>query len=154
MGGNSFTPVPLQVPGALDSDVAERFHQLRDLMADRRKVVKGGGAMSAVAGVANLLPTSMTTRIARQQAAKIDLATSNLRGAPIQTYIAGAQVLALIPLGPVAGTAANLTTISQNGWLDMGLLVDPAAVTDPAGLRRNIDEAYRELLAAGGIDVS
>ena len=34
---------------------------------------------------------------------------------------------------------------------DMGLLIDPVAVTDPAGLRRNIDEAYRDLLAAGGI---
>jgi hypothetical protein len=107
--------------------------------------------MSAVAGVANLLPTSVTTRVARQQAAKIDLATSNLRGASFQTYIAGAMVVAGIPLGPVAGTAANLTTISQNGWLDMGLLVDPIAVSDPAGLRRNIDDAYRDLLAAGGI---
>ena len=151
MGGNSFTPVPLQVPGGAAKTASERFEQVRDLMADRRSHVSGSGAMSAVAGVANLLPTSMTTRFARQQAAKIDLATSNLRGAPFQTYIAGGKVLAGILLGPVAGTAANLTTISQNGSLDMGLLVDPAAITDPAGLRRNIEDAYRELLACGGI---
>ena len=150
MGGNSFTPVPLQVPGA-PLAVVERFDQLRDLMAERRSAVSGRGAMSSIAGVANLLPTSVTTRFARQQSARIDLATSNLRGAPMQTYIAGAKVLALIPLGPVAGTAANLTTISQNGSLDMGLLADPAAVTDPPGLRRNIADAYRDLLAAGGI---
>jgi len=149
-GGNSFTPVPLQVPGAGADTARDRFEQVRDLMAERRHGVSGRGAMSAVAGVANLLPTSVTTRFARQQAARIDLATSNLRGAPFPTYIAGAMVTAGIPLGPVAGTAANLTTLSQNGSLDMGLLADPAAVTDPAGLRRNIDEAYAELLKAGG----
>ena len=62
---------------------AERFAQVRDLMADRKDGVSGRGAMSAIAGIANLLPTSVTTRVARDQAAKIDFATSNLRGAPI-----------------------------------------------------------------------
>jgi len=151
MGGNSFTPVPLQIPGGGAEAISDRFQQIRDLMADRRSGVSGRGAMSAVAGVANLLPTSVTTRFARQQAAKIDLATSNLRGAPMQTYVAGGKVLACIPLGPVAGTAANLTTISQNGTMDMGLLIDPTAVADPAGLRRNIEEAFRDLMEAGGI---
>lgn len=151
MGGNAFTPVPIQVPRGGKLSVEERLHQVRDLMAERRRSVRGRGAMSAIAGIANILPTSVTTRVARQQATKIDLATSNLRGAPFQTYIAGAQVLRAIPLGPVAGTAANLTTISQNGWLDMGLLVDPAAIEDPAGLAVNIEASYRDLLAAGGI---
>jgi diacylglycerol O-acyltransferase len=151
MGGNAFTPVPFQVPGDGALSPEERFRQIRDLMAERRRGVRGGGAMSAIAGIANLLPTSVTTRFARQQASRIDLATSNLRGAQFPTYIAGAAVVAGIPLGPVAGTAANLTTISQNGCLDMGLLVDPAAVGDPPGLARNIDDGYRDLLAAGGV---
>ncbi|HUR78125.1 MAG TPA: wax ester/triacylglycerol synthase domain-containing protein [Acidimicrobiales bacterium] len=150
MGGNSFTPVPLQVPGE-PAGIVERFAQVRDLMAQRRDSVSGRGAMSAIAGFANLLPTSVTTRVARDQAGKIDVATSNLRGAPFQTYMAGAKVLSLIPLGPVAGTAANLTTISNNGSMDMGLLIDPAAVEDPAGLARNISDAYTALLEAGGI---
>ena len=152
MGGNSFTPVPMQIPGdGADLTAEDRFGQIQTLMAERRANVKGSGAMSAIAGLANLLPTSVTTRVARQQAAKVDLATSNIRGAPFQTFIAGAAVVAGIPLGPVAGTAANLTTISQNGWMDMGLLVDPAAVADPPGLARNIEEAYTRLLAAGGV---
>lgn len=151
MGGNAFTPVPVQIPGDVTLSPEERFRQIRDLMAERRRGVRGRGAMSAVAGFANMLPTSVSTRVARQQAAKIDMATSNLRGAPFPTYIAGAAVLAGIPLGPVAGTAANLTALSQNGWIDMGLLADPAAVTDPAGLARNIDDAYRDLLDAGGV---
>ena len=51
----------------------------------------------------------------------------------------------------VAGTAGNLTTISSDGWLHMGLILDPAAVTDPDGLRRNIEDAYTALLEAGGV---
>jgi diacylglycerol O-acyltransferase len=148
LGGNSFTPVPVQVPAAGDHTPAERFEQLRDLMAARRESVSGSGAMSAIAGVANLLPTSVTTRLARQQAAKIDIATSNLRGAPITTYIAGGKVEMGIPMGPIAGTAANLTTISQNGWMDMGLFIDPVAIADPAGLRQHIEHAYAQLIAA------
>ena len=104
-----------------------------------------------MAGVANLLPTSVTTRVARQQAGKIDIATSNLRGAPFQTYMAGAKVLSLIPLGPVAGTAANITTISNNGFMDVGLLIDPAAVAEPESLAKNIGDAFTALLEAGGI---
>ncbi|HUE60262.1 MAG TPA: WS/DGAT domain-containing protein, partial [Acidimicrobiales bacterium] len=151
MGGNAFTPVPVQVPVQGDLNPEERFRQIRDLIVERRRNVSGRGPMSAIAGIANLLPTSVSTRLARKQASKIDIATSNLRGAPFPTYIAGAAVLAGIPLGPVAGTAANLTTLSQNGWLDIGLLADPAAITDPAGLARNIDAAYHDLLAAGGV---
>ena len=150
MGGNSFTPVPLQVPGGEVGSPQERFTQLLELMAERKNAVSGRGAMSTIAGIANLLPTSVTTRVARQQAASIDIATSNLRGAPFQTYMAGAKVLALIPLGPVAGTAANITTISNNGSLDMGLLCDRVAVEDTAGLRRNIEDAYNDLIAVGG----
>ena len=151
MGGNAFSPVPIRVAGGA-GDVEERFRQLRDLMADRRgRMGSGRGAMAMVAGVANLLPTSLTARLARQQASRVDLATSNLRGAAFPTYIGGGKVLHGYPLGPVAGTAANLTTISQNGSMDMGLLVDPTAITDPEGFRRNLEEAYDRLLAAGGV---
>ncbi|HET9690820.1 MAG TPA: wax ester/triacylglycerol synthase domain-containing protein [Acidimicrobiales bacterium] len=151
VGGNSFTPVPVQVLVGGPSGPAERFRQVRDLMAERRERVGGGrGALAAISGLANLLPTSVTTRVARQQAGRIDLATSNLRGAPFPTYIAGGEVLHGYPLGPVSGTAGNITTISQNGKLDIGLLVDPAAIGDPAGFAADLGHAYDQLLEAGG----
>jgi hypothetical protein len=45
------------------------------------------------------------------------------------------------------GTAFNLTCMSYAGDLDMGLFVDPVAVDDPAGLRDDIQAAYKELTA-------
>jgi hypothetical protein len=129
----------------------ERFVVVRDLMAGKRSRVRGAGAMSTLAGVANLLPTSVVTRVARSQAAKMDFATSNLRAAPFPMYISGAEVLQNIVMGPVAGTAFNLTAISYNGSLDMGVFIDPMAVDDPASLRDNLQRAYSRLLEAGGI---
>jgi len=151
-GGNSFTPTRVQIPGR-PMRAEERFTMVRDLMGAKRAGVKGAGAMNTLAGVANLLPTSVVTRVARSQAAKMDFATSNLRAAPFPMFISGAEVLENISMGPVAGTAFNLTTISYNGSLDMGVFIDPAAVEDPAGLRRNLEQAYRHLLEAGGIVV-
>ncbi|MCU1374609.1 MAG: hypothetical protein JWO68_1895, partial [Actinomycetia bacterium] len=55
------------------------------------------------------------------------------------------------PLGPMAGTAFNLTTMSMGGRLDMGLLVDLAAVGDPELLRDSLIDTYDQLLSAAGV---
>jgi len=150
IGGNAFTPSRLQASGApMTPD--ERFRQLHHAMVAKRAEVRGGGLMSSMAGVANLLPTSVVTRVGRSQSAKMDFATSNLRGARRPLYMCGAQVLQNIPLGPVAGTAFNITTVSYNGSLDSGLAIDPRAVDDPAELCRCIGDGYTELMAAGGV---
>ncbi|MGB5757316.1 MAG: wax ester/triacylglycerol synthase domain-containing protein [Acidimicrobiales bacterium] len=150
IGGNSFTPTPVQVPGN-DMTPEQRLHEIRDRMAAKRSSVSGEGALAGLAGLANLLPTSVVTQVARSQAAKMDFATSNLRAAPFTTYISGAEVLETVTMGPVAGTAFNLTTISYDGNLHMGIFIDPVAVEDPAGLTRCMRAAYAELLAAGGV---
>ncbi len=151
VGGNSFTPVRVTVPGG-PMPVAERFEAISELMAAKRRGVSGPGALAGMAGVANLLPTSVVTRLARSQASKIDFATSNLRAAPFEVWVSGAKTLETYPLGPVAGTAFNLTTVSYNGSLDMGLCVDPAAVADPVGLRDALEGGYEALFDAAGVD--
>ena len=84
---------------------------------------------------------------ARQQVQTVDFATSNVRGAPFDLYIAGARIEGNFPIGPMAGTAFNLTTLSFGGHLDMGCVVDSAAIDDPALLRSCLVDAYDELLA-------
>jgi WS/DGAT/MGAT family acyltransferase len=150
IGGNSFTPTPVQVPGG-DLLPEERLHEIRDRMTAKRENVSGEGALNGLAGLANLLPTSVVTRAARTQAAKIDFATSNLRAAPFTTFMSGAEVLDIVTMGPVAGTAFNLTAISYDGNLHMGIFVDPVAVDDPSDLADCMKQAYVELLAAGGV---
>jgi hypothetical protein len=83
----------------------------------------------------------------------MDFATSNMRGSKVPLYVAGAKVLETYPLGPVAGTAFNLTTLSYNGSLDIGVFIDPVAVADPDDLRRCLERGYHELIAAARAEV-
>ena len=91
--------------------------------------------------------------MARQQVETVDFATSNVRGAPFQLYIAGARIEANYPIGPTGGTALNLTLMSYDGSLDMGLNVDPGAVDDPDGAAgRDRGRASPRLLAVAGAE--
>ncbi len=105
--------------------------------------------MTGLSGVANLLPISVVTQAARSAAHHIDFATSNLRGAPIPLYCAGAKVLATVAMGPVAGTGANITAMSYDGAFDMGIFVDPEAITDPTAFAANVAASFADLIAAG-----
>jgi diacylglycerol O-acyltransferase / wax synthase len=144
-GGNAFAPTRFLVPTGIE-DPLERFAAVREVVAVTRaeRVLGLTGGLAAVLGA---LPAPVLVRLARQQVGTVDFTTSNVRGAPFELYIAGAKVVANHPLGPMAGTAFNLTTLSYKGQLDMGCLVDDVAVDDPALLRRCLVEAYDELLA-------
>jgi hypothetical protein len=78
----------------------------------------------------------------------VDFAVSNVRGAPFPLFIAGARIEANYPIGPIGGTAWNLTLMSYDGTLDMGLNADLAAVPDPAALRDAIAAEFAALLSA------
>src|SRR5262245_53621359 len=146
---NAFTPRRVRVPAG-PMTVEERFAAIRAILAAGRGGASGGGAMGSVAGLANLLPTSLVTGVARAQTARMDFATSNIRGAPLPTYVSGARVLWTGTLGPVAGTAFNLTALSYDGSFDIGVHADPVAVGDCDDLRRCLESGFEELLAAAG----
>jgi diacylglycerol O-acyltransferase / wax synthase len=145
VGGNAFTPVGLRVPAG-EMPIEDRFAAVRDEVRAKRSQVSRGGSLGSLMGLARLLPTSVVNRAARSQAARLDFATSNLRGAPFPVYVSGARVTANIPMGPVAGTAANITALSHEGNFDVGILCDPRAVTDPPGLRADLETAFATLL--------
>jgi len=147
IGGNSFTPVPVQVPGVAMS-LADRVADVHARLAEKRAATEHSGAgMSALSGIANWLPTSVITSAARATAAKIDFATSNLRGAPIPLYVSGARVMRIVTMGPVAGTACNATALSYENGFDIGLFIDPTAIESPGDFRDAVESAFRDILA-------
>jgi len=145
IGGNAFTPVLVQVSG-LPATSAQRIQAMHAATKLAQEKSSRGGSVSSLSGIANLLPTSVVTKTARNQAARIDFATSNLRGAPFELFCAGGKVEATFPLGPVAGTAANITALSYNGSLDLGMFIDPVAIEDPADFRDCVETAFADLL--------
>lgn len=148
VSGNAFTPVLVQVPGD-EVSLQSRMATVRNIIAVARDGISSGGGLTGLSGIINLLPTSVVTKTARAQAAKIDFATSNLRGAPFTLYCAGAMVDKIICMGPVAGTAANITAMSYDGNFEIGMFIDPQAIDDPESYRQCVETAFAALVAEG-----
>ena len=140
---NAFTLVRLLVPTG-EMPIAERFAAIHE-MATTVRAGSDGASLDTLAGLGSALPNSVLTRLARAQSQTVDFATSNVRGAGVPLYIGGARILANHPVGPLGGVAFNLTLLSNDGNLDMGLHVDTAAVEQPELLRTCIEEAFAKI---------
>lgn len=145
-GANAFTLARMVVPTG-DMPIGDRFAAIHDAVATAREST-ASAPLETLSSLASTLPTSVVTRIARQQAATVDFATSNVRGAPIPLYLAGARLLHNYPVGPLGGVAYNLTLLSYDHHLDMGVNTDAAAVTEPALLTRCLERAFKDLARA------
>ena len=146
VGGNSF--VPARVLLNASPDPLLRFNEIRARLA-AVKEERSPGLGWALAGMFTSLPSPLLVAAARQQIETVDFACSNVRGAPFPLYVSGARVLANHPMGPTGGTAANATVLSNDGWLDLGLVTDPLAVDEPTSLRQFIADEFDELIALG-----
>ena len=147
VGGNLFSPSQTLVPTG-DMSPAERFASVREALT-RTKSEPLVGVADAMAGLINLLPTSVVTRTSQRLAGSIDFVTSNLRAAPMDTFLAGALMESNYPMGPLASTAFNITTMSYRGTFNMGVVIDAGAIEHPGQLIAALKNAYRELLKAG-----
>ena len=147
-GGNAFTPVPVKLPAG-PMEPAERVAAVDG--RGRGREGTGTAHRRHDRTVRNREPAAHLgghLDRARSAASRIDFATSNLRGAPFPIFVSGSEVLATIPMGPVAGTGANITALSMNGQFDIGIFADPAAITDPESFRRDVEASFADLLAA------
>ena len=76
----------------------------------------------------------------------VNAVVSNVRGASIPLYLAGARMKATYPLGPIAdGLGLNLTVISYVDSVDVGITVCPDLVPDPWHLVDALHAAMDEL---------
>lgn len=147
VAGNQFVPARFPVPMTI-ADPIERMAAIRSLVLAQR----GEPALSLtqpLAGVLNRLPTSVTTGVFGGMLRGVDFVTSNVPGAPIPLFAAGAEIIQQFPFGPLSGAAANITLLS---WLDqvcIGINVDPASVTDPEAFHACLAEGFDEVIAAG-----
>ena len=104
------------------------------------------GLTELLAASAARLPAPLLQSQARRIASTIDLTVSNVRGSRFALYMAGAKMLDSVPIGPLAGTAVNMTALSAEGKLVIGIVSDDAAVSDPDLLCSSMSEALAELL--------
>ena len=78
-----------------------------------------------------------------------NLVISNVPGPPFPLYLAGAELVAAYPMGPVfEGAGLNITVLSYLGSLDFGLNAAANAVPDLWRLAECVTEAFDELKSA------
>jgi WS/DGAT/MGAT family acyltransferase len=80
------------------------------------------------------------------------LVISNVPGPPVPLYAGGARLVAAYPFGPILeGAAINITVMSYDGSVDLGLITCPRAVPRPAEIARGFERAIGELAAAAEV---
>ncbi len=144
-GDNAFLPVPILLPGS-SATAEERLAVIRSEVKAKRTMLEGkSGALSALSSLGAFVPPAVAANIVLDQAAKVDFATSNVPGAPIPTWFAGQAIENMYPMGPVTGTAFNITMLSYNDRCHFGIHIDPAAVADTELLVKSIALSFRQL---------
>ena len=79
----------------------------------------------------------------------IDFVTSNVPGVPIPLFLARAAVESQFAFGPMTGAAANLTLLSYQDQIHIGINSDPAAVPDRAVFLGCLRDGFEEVLKVG-----
>jgi len=80
-----------------------------------------------------------------------NLVLSNVPGPQMPLYMLGCEVEAMYPLGPIFhGSGLNITVMSLNGKLDVGIVSCPELLPDLWDMADAFRAALEELLAAAG----
>jgi WS/DGAT/MGAT family acyltransferase len=120
--------------------------QSRAAKADQR-----GAAFPLLAGTLAVMPTFVYRLLAQAATRQINLICTNMPGPPVERYLAGARVDAIIPFAPVAlGVPLSIALMSYGDIYGIGIDTDPAAIPDPEALHRHltaaVDETERQAL--------
>ena len=99
-----------------------------------------------MANLLNRLPTTVVTQVFGSMMKGLDFQASNVPGSPLPLYLRGVRVDSIVPFGPLAGAGCNVTLLSYENDLNIGLNLDPAAVEDPDSFIECIRLGYDEVL--------
>ena len=144
LAGNQFVPARFTVPVAVE-DPVEHVRAIHDLV-DQQRAEPALGLLEPMSIVLNRLPTTAVTALFGSMIKGMDFTTSNVPGAPIPVYVAGARLERMFPFGPLVGLAVNVTLLSNLDDVNIGINSDLAAIPDPEVLLECLEEAFAALL--------
>ena len=148
LGGNQFVPARFEIPLVID-DPIERMRATHELVGQQRSE-PALDLVDPMAGVLNRLPRGLTTEVFGSMLRGVDVVTSNVPGAPIELFSAGAKVVEVYAFGPLSGAAVNITLLSYLDVCYIAINSDRAAVPDPECLVDCLRAGWDEILAVTG----
>ncbi|MET8425506.1 wax ester/triacylglycerol synthase domain-containing protein [Nocardia sp. NPDC004860] len=137
IGGNRITLARFAVP--VDKAAALDLIHALDATVEGWKHEPAIPFSNAVAATFNRLPVGLLTEMFKH----VDFVASDVRGSPVDLYLAGAKVDRIYPFGPTTGTAFNITLISHVATCCIGINFDIGAVPDPEVLTDCIATGFR-----------
>jgi hypothetical protein len=82
-----------------------------------------------------------------------NLVISNVPGPPFPLYLAGAELVAAYPMGPIMdGAGLNITVLSYRDHIDIGFLADADLVPDIWQVAAQVAPAFEELKQVAGLN--
>ncbi len=140
----------------LGSDIADPLTRLANVIeqTETAKAQLREGDGDPVRAISDMAPATLTAhllkyvashRIADTMQPLFNLTMSNLRGARIPLYLAGAEMVANYPIAPIYdGTGLNITVMTHRDQLDVGVVGCPQLTPDldliPEAIAETIDE--------------
>ncbi|MGY1652832.1 HAD-IB family hydrolase [Geodermatophilus sp. SYSU D01119] len=147
-GGNRFTgarfPAPLE-----EADPAARIRAIREFVLSVRGDSGSGVLNDLLAPTLSWLPAPVIGAVSGRLTSANDVQISNVPGVAHPVYIAGSRITRMFPFGPLPGCAAMITLLSHETQCCIGMNLDAAAVTDPAGLVADLQAGLDEVVALG-----
>lgn len=147
-GGNRFAPARFVLP-IDDPDLATRA-RIAHAIARRWRDEPALGLTSGLAGMLDLLPGAVVTRIFASMLEHIDVDAVDVPGLQRDAYFAGARVERMWAFAPPTGAALSVTLLSHLDTACVGINVDRSAVTSPELLLTCLSSAFDEALALAG----
>jgi WS/DGAT/MGAT family acyltransferase len=147
VAGNQFVPARFAVPAGIDDAIA-RMNAIRELVAEQR-AEPALALTEPLANLLNRLPATATTAVFGAMLKGIDFITSNVPGAPVPIFVAGAMVESQIALGPMTGAATNVVLLSYCDDVNLGITMDPAAIPDGDVFVECLRDSFEEVIKLG-----
>jgi WS/DGAT/MGAT family acyltransferase len=140
------------------ADPVERLHAITAGTTGAKEQEKAIGAATLTSEWAEFAAPALAARAARLYSRTkvadrtrplFNVTISNVPGPNFPLYSAGARMVAMYPMGPIAdGAALNITVMSYMGSVYFGLVADRDSVPQVWDLARNVDAALVELKKA------
>jgi len=146
--GNWFAPARVQVPTAAETQ-ARHFAVVADRLTQAR-VEPALRFAGLLASAVSQLPAPVLIPALHAQVGTVDFAATVIPGLRESSRICGARIETSFPFGPRLGCPVNLTAFAKGDRLDVGIALDPAAITEPTVLLECLREAFDGLVAHAG----
>lgn len=104
------------------------------------------GLVDAIGSQISRLPAPAAVGMLRRSMQGLDIQASNVPGSPLPMYLLGNEMIAQYPFGPTTTSAANVTLLSYQDALNMGVATNAAAIPDPDTFAHHLQKGFDEVL--------